>query len=155
MDVLIQVWDYLPPFIKGDLPSWLAVIGAVIAMLFVLRKPSAHTELRMIRLHFDSNGGPISLELDLTTYSHAPNLSARAKLKLDRVEFAMRPEPVEAPQNYRYATVNTFHLRFLGQYTKHQVSPKMAFVDVKVRFSDGSRARLREKTSLVLGEDSS
>jgi hypothetical protein len=64
-------------------------------------------------------------------------------------------EPMETPQNYRFATVSTFELRFTGTYTKSKVTPKKAVIDVKVRMSDGSRARLKMKVPLVESEDPS
>ncbi len=57
------MWDWL----QSDLASWLAVVLAVTAIYFALRKFGQHTELNFTRLHFDSDGGPISLEVDLST----------------------------------------------------------------------------------------
>ena len=149
MDTLVSIWQWFLQFAKGDLPSWLAIAIAVIAMLFALRRPGAHTELSMSRLHFDDEGGPISLDMELTTYRHAPRLSATAKLKLDRVKYPLKLQPVNSPTNYQFATVNTFHLSIVGQYTKRETLPKMASIDVKARLSDGSKARLRENMPLT------
>jgi len=95
------------------------------------------------------------LELDSATYSHASRIDARAKLKLNGVRYPMSFEQFETPTNYRFSTVNTFHLCFVGKYEKAQTTPKTASIDVKARLSDGSSARLREKVPLVAGEDSS
>ncbi len=143
------MWQWL----QSDLASWLAVGIAVIAVFFALRKPSHHTELSLTRLHFDSDGGPISLELDLATYSHAPRLTAKARLKIGGIGYPMRLEPIKAPTNYQFAVLNTFQLRFVGQYVKSKINPTAAFIDVKARLSDGSRARLRKQ--VVLGSDES
>jgi hypothetical protein len=137
----------------GDFPSWLAVAIALAATLIALRKVAIHSELHFTRLHFDDDGGPISLELELTTYSHAPRLDAHAKLKLDRAKYPMSQEPLTTPQNYRFATVSTFDLRFTGTYKKSKVAPKTAIIDVKVRMSDGSRARFKGKMPLVESND--
>ena len=57
------IWEWLPQFARGDLPTWIAVAIALIAMLFAIRKPPVHSELNISRLHFDDDGGPISQEL--------------------------------------------------------------------------------------------
>jgi len=95
------------------------------------------------------------LELDLTTYSHASRLEAKAKLKIDELDYPLIREPINTPTNYRFATVNTFQLRFTGQYEKRSEIPKTAFIDVKTKLSDGSRARLRKTIDLEFDESSS
>ena len=133
----------------GDFPPWLAVAIAVIATLFALRKPPIHSELHFSRLRFDDDGGPISLEVELTTYSHASRLVATAKLKLDGIDYPMSLEPFKTPVNYGYASANTFKLCFTGEYAKAIVAPKTANIGVKTRMSDGSSARLKKKIPLV------
>ena len=145
------MWEWL----QGDLASWLAVVLAVTAIYFALRKPVQHTELNLTRLHFDADGGPISLEVELSTYSHAPSLKAEAKLKIGGVSYPMRLEPLETPMNFQFATLNTFRLRFGGQYVKSKTTPTTAFIDIKARLSDGSRARLRNKIVLQSEENPS
>ncbi|MFC2059476.1 hypothetical protein ACFLTZ_00370 [Chloroflexota bacterium] len=134
--------------------SWLAVVLAVTAIYFALRR-SQHTELIFTSLKFEADGGPIGLELDLHTYSHAYQVKAKARLKIDGVDYPMKLElPINAPTNFQFATVNTFHLRFSGQYEKRIKIPTTAFIDVKARLSDGSRARLRRNSTLDSSEDS-
>ena len=152
MDILGDIWQWLPQFAKGDLPSWLAVTFAGIAMFLALRKPSLHTELGNVQLQFDSDGGPIHLTLELTTYSHAPRLTAKAKVRIGGINCPMKLEPIKAPQNYAYATVNTFDLKFVGDYAKTIKAPKEATVDVRARLSDGSKARLRQRFPLTYDE---
>jgi len=142
------MWEWL----QSDLASWLTVGLAVMAVLFALRRPTHHTELNYPHLHFNSDGGPISLELELATYSHSPRLKAKAKLKIDGVGYPMRLEPIKAPTNFQFATLNTLQLRFIGQYVKSKTIPTTAFIDVKTRLSDGSRARLRTKVDLASDE---
>ena len=122
------------------------------ALFFALRKRSHHTELSLIRLHFNSDEEQISLELQLATYSHAPSLEAEARLKMDGIDYPMKLEPVQTPTNYQYAVLNTFQLRFVRQYVKPKTNPTKAFIDVKARFSDGSQARLRKQIVLDNGE---
>ena len=145
------MWEWL----QGDLASWLAVVLAVTAIYFAVRKLGQHTELNFTRLHFDSDGGPISLEVELSTYSHAPNLKAEARLKIGGISYPMRLEPLKTPTNWSFATLNTFHLCFVGQYVKHKTAPTTAFIDVRARWSDGSRARLRRKIDLERDENPS
>ena len=96
MDTLDAAWGWLLQFAKGDLPCWITVVITVIGVLLVIRfrKQPIHSELNLSRLHFDDDGGPIILELEFTTYSHASRLDARAKLKLDGVKYPMKLEPV-------------------------------------------------------------
>lgn len=151
-DTIQCLWQWLQSqWVQSDLASWLAVGLAVMAVIFALRKPPQHTELNLTRLQFDSDGGPISLELELATYSHAPRLTAEARLKIGGTGYPMKLEPIKAPTNYQFAALNTFKLRFVGQYVKSKTTPTAAFIDVKARLSDGSRARLRRQ--MVLDSD--
>jgi len=95
------MWEWL----QGDLASWLAGGLAVMAVLFALRKPVHHTELKLLSLHFDSDGGPISLELELAPYSHSPRLEAEARLKIGGVSYPLRLEPLKAPMNFQFAVL--------------------------------------------------
>ena len=150
MGVFIQsIWQFLQSqWIQSDLASWLAVGIAIMALFFALRKPTWHTELNLIKLILDTDGGPISMELELSTYSHAPRLISKACLKIDGVNYPMKLEsPLKMPTNVQYAILNTFHLRFTGQFTRSKTAPKTAIVDVQAQFSDGSKARLRRKVA--------
>ena len=119
------------------------------AIFFALRKTMQHTELSLTRLHFDNDGGPISLELELSTYSHAPKLTAKARLKMGGVDYPLKLElPIKVPINSNISVLNTFPLHFVGQYVKSKTLPQAALIDVKARFSDGSKARLRKKVIL-------
>ena len=155
-DIIQCLWQWLQSqWFQSDLASWLAVGIAVIAIFFALRKPSHHTELSLTRLHFNSDGGPIDLELELDTYSHAPRLKTKAKLKIDGIDYPMTLEPIKSPTNFQFAVLNTFKLHFVGQYVKSKTTPTTALIDVKARFSDGSRARLRVKIDLETDENPS
>ena len=150
LDILDGIWKWLPQFTKGDLPSWIAVAIAVVAILLVFRKPRIHSELHLSRLHVEDDGGPINLEAEFTTYSHAARIDARATLKLDGISYPMSFQPLgRGPQNYRFASVSTFHLSFVGEYPKSQPIPKYAVINVKAKMSDGSGAQIREKMPLV------
>ena len=147
--IIQYLWKWLQSqWVQSDLASWLAVGLALMAVYFALRKLGQHTELNLTRLHFDDDGGPISLEVELSTYSHAPHLDAKARLKIGGISYPMTLEPLKTPTNWSFATLNTFHLRFVGQYVKHKTTPTTAFINVKARWSDGSRARLRRKIDL-------
>ena len=152
MDVSNSFWDWLPQFTRGDLPSWIAVAIALIAAFVALRKSPVHSELHIARLHIDDAEGPITLDLDLTTYSHAARLKAQASLKLDGVNYPMTMEPLETPQNLAYAAVNTFHLHFKGTFDTSRPTPKTASIDAKTTMSDESRARFKSKQELVPAE---
>ena len=154
MDVFDSVWKWLPEFTRGDLPSWAAVGLAFVAVLIAIRRSSIHAELHLKKFQFDEDGGPIMLEMEFTTYSHAARLTAEAKLKLDGVAYPMITEPFKTPTNYAHASVNTFALLFKGAYTKSETLPNTASIDVKARMSDGSKARFRRKLSLVASDDS-
>ncbi len=140
------MWEWL----QSDLASWLAVGLALMAVFFTLRKPVKHTELSLSRLHFDDDGGPISLEVELSTESHAPNFEAEASLKMGGVNYPMRLEPVKTPTNYQFATINTFHLHFVGQYVKSTTIPTTASIKVRAQLSDGSQARLRLRRKILI-----
>ena len=155
-DIIQCLWQWLQSqWVQSDLASWLAVGIAVMAVYFALRKHGQHTELRLNRLHFDSDGGLISLEVKLSTYSHALNVTPKVRLKIGGVSYPMKLEPFNAPTNFQFAALNTFELRFVGQYVKSKTPPTAAFIDVKVRLSDGSRARLRKKIDLETDENPS
>lgn len=49
--------DSQPSVGKGDLPSWIAVAIALVAVVIATRKPRAYSELNVAELHFDSDGG--------------------------------------------------------------------------------------------------
>jgi hypothetical protein len=155
-DIIQYLWQWLQgQWVQSDLASWLAVVLALMAVFFALRKPVQHTELVFTDLRFDLDGGQIHLELALATYSHAPRLTAEARLKIGGISYPMKLEPLKAPTNFQFAVLNTFQLRFVGQYVKSKTTPTMAFIDVKVRLSDGSRARLRKQISLHSDEKTS
>lgn len=152
-DIIQCLWQWLQSqWIQSDLASWLTVVLALTAIYFALRKLGQHTEISFRQLHFDLDGGPISLELDLATYSHSPRMKAEARLKIGGVNYLLKLEPIKAPTNFRFAALNTYHLCFVGQYVKPKAIPKTAFIDVKARLSDGSRARLRMKKDLEIDE---
>ncbi len=142
-------------WVQSDLASWLAVGFAMMALFFALRRIGQHAELTFTDLKFEMDGGQISLELVLATYSHAPRLTAEAKLKIGGIRYPMVLEPIKSPTNYQFAVLNIFHLRFVGQYVKSKTPPTTASIDVRARFSDGSRARLRRKITLEFAESPS
>lgn len=151
MDAIKQIiWQWLQnQWIQSDLASWLAVGLAIMAVFYALRKPAHHTELNFTNLHFDDDGGPITLEVELDTYSHAPRLVAKVRLKMDGVDYPLKLEqPIKMPTNSNFSVLNAIPLRFRGQYVKSETPPATALIDVKAKFSDGSNARLRKKLYL-------
>ncbi len=141
------IWAWL----QGDLASWLAVVLAVMAIIYALRNRQ-HTELELVHLRFDNNGGPIDLELNLTTYSHAARIDATAKLEIDGVRYPLKWEPMKTPMNYQFATVNTIQIRFTGQYEKRNILPKYARINAKAKLSDGSQASFKKKLAVPKDE---
>ncbi len=156
-DITQYLWQWLQSqWVQSDFASWLAVVLAVMAVCFALRKSRQHTEISNPRLQFNLDGGPISLELELATYSHAPRLTAEARLKIGGNDYPMRLElPIKAPTNYQFAVLNTFKHRFVGQYVKSKIDPETAFIAVTARLSDGSRASLRRHIVLHSDENPS
>ena len=141
-------------WLQSDLASWLAVVLAMTAIYFALRK-GHYCELIFTDLSFNEDGGPISLELNFCTHSHALGMKASARLKIDGIDYPMKLElPIKTPKNFQFATMNTFHIRFSGEYAKREKFPMTASIDVKVRQRDGSRARLCRKFPLDRSEDS-
>lgn len=93
------------------------------------------------------------MNVDLSTFSHALRLTATARIKADGIEYPLKLEqPIKAPNNFAFAAVNTFHLHFVGYYVERKIPPTTAFIDVKAKLSDGSRARLRRKITLQMIE---
>ena len=86
MNILDAIWVWVPQFTKGDLPSWIAVAIALIAVVIATRKPRSYSEINFTSLKFASDGGPITLDVEFTTYSHAATLEASTNLKIDGVE---------------------------------------------------------------------
>ncbi|MBI4321313.1 MAG: hypothetical protein HY675_22710 [Chloroflexi bacterium] len=125
------------------------MVIAVAAMYFALRRPAAHAEIRILNLKFHDEGGAIKLDAEMTTYSHAPRLNTKATLKLNGVRHPLQLEPIKAPLNYQFATVNTFQLGFTGHYSKLTPPPKMAVIEIRAKMSDGTKARLHTKIPLV------
>lgn len=153
------IWLWLLEFITGNFPSWLAVLIASVALYFLIRKPRVHSELNLVQLKVgdddddeddgdETTGGPISLALEFTTYSHASRLTASAKVKLNGVSYPMTLQEVKTPTNYGFATVNTFPLLFTGECPKGLQLPSPVFIDVRAHLSDGARARFKMKDSL-------
>lgn len=156
MDIIIQsLWQWLQSqWVQSDLASWLAVGFAVMAVFFALRKPIHHTEFSITKFHFDDGGGQITLELELATYSHAPRLTAKARLKMGGIDYPLKLElPIKVPTNSNISVLNIFPLRFVGQYMKSKTSPTTALIDVKAQFSDGSKTRLHKKVTLHYTEN--
>lgn len=138
-------------FIESDLASWLAVALAVVAVIFALRRPQSYTEIRQVELEFDADGGKVTLTAILTTTSHAGSLVAKAKLKLGNISVPMvwDSKQFDTPMNWSFAAANTFRLVFTGEYTKQAKVPTEALVDIRGKFSDGSKASNRSRLPLV------
>jgi len=153
-------WTWLPQFASGPLPAWIGVLIGLVALYFATRKPRVHSELNLLQLKVGdgddddddgTTGGPVILELDFTTYSHAARLTATAKVKINGVGCPMILQETERPTNYQFATVNTFHLIFAGECLKGLPLSSPVSIDVRARLSDGSGARFKRKDFLRAG----
>lgn len=146
------MWDWVPwGWLQSDLASWLAVVIAIMAILFALRKHKYHTELRFTSLKIKEE--QISLEVVMSTYSHAPRIDAKAEIKIDGISYPMSLEPIKAPTNFRFAVLNNFQICFTGKYVNTDTLPQSATVDVKVKLSDGSKAKLHEIVTLCVEDN--
>ena len=112
---------------------------------FAMRRPRIYAELSNIRLNFERTGGPVEVSVDLTSASHAYNISSRSTLKLDRVIVPLTLKPITLSTNYDYRAVNTLHLVFSGTYTMSKKIPDKAQLDIRVKMSDGTSCKYRQR----------